>query len=76
MTIAQARAALKARRLDKTWSFDALYADMVRVVGDERAPSPPTIRRFVLKETEPEETTTHVIAEYLGKVGAEERAVA
>lgn len=73
MTLAQARAALKARRLEKAWSFDALYADMVRVLGD-RSPSAPTIRRFVVRETEPEETTTHVIKEYLTKVGSEQAA--
>lgn len=76
MNITQARSALKSRRLDKAWSFDALYADMVRVLG-ERSPSAPTIRRFVLAETAPEETTTHVIKEYLEKVsGGDEQAVA
>lgn len=72
----QARDALKRRRLNKAWSFDALYADMVRVLGHDRAPSAPTIRRFVTRETEPEDTTTHTIKAYLEHVEAEERAVA
>lgn len=75
MTINQTRTTLKAWRLQKAWSFDALYADMVRVLG-ERAPSAPTIRRFIEKETTPEQTTTHVIGEYLEKIEAERQAVA
>ena len=72
MTITQVRSALKTRRLAKAWSWDALYADMVRVLGD-RAPSAPTIRRFALRETSPEETTAHVIGEYVDKVGTEDQ---
>lgn len=64
MNVTEARAALKSRRLANKWSFDALYADIVRVLGD-RAPSPATIRRFVKKETGAHETTTHVLVEYV-----------
>lgn len=73
VTTAQARSSLGKRRLDQGWSFDTLYADMVRVVG-HRAPSPPTIRRFIEKETEAFETTTYVIVEYLDKVVDEQAA--
>jgi hypothetical protein len=73
VTITQARADLRARRLDQKWSFDALYADMVRVLG-ERSPTPATIRRFILNEVEPEETTAHVIKTYLETVRGEQAA--
>lgn len=74
MTIAEARSKLTKRRLDRKWSFDTLYADVVRVLGADVAPSAPTLRRFVLKETAPEATTTHVIVEYLDRVDAEGKA--
>jgi hypothetical protein len=67
VNITEARSTLKARRLAQKWSFDALYADVVRVLGD-RSPSPATLRRFVLKETSARDTTAHVIVEYLQSV--------
>lgn len=74
ITLPQARQKLAQRRLDRKWSFDTLYADVVGKIGPDKAPSPPTLRRFVRDETQPDETTLHVIREYLDIVAAEERA--
>jgi sugar diacid utilization regulator len=63
------RAALRLHRLSRTWSYERLAAHMSDVLGAERAPSLRTIHNFLAAETEPLETTTYVIAEYLDKQG-------
>lgn len=71
MTDAAVRKALEAKRIDEGWGFDALYADVVRVVGPYRAPSTATLRRFVNNERITRETAVHAIRKYVESLQAD-----
>jgi len=76
MTDAVLRKVLEARRLDEGWSFEALYADVVRVVGPYRAPSSATLRRFVEGHHLTRETAMHTIRKYVESLQAAEQKAA
>lgn len=59
MHIAELRRRLREHRLDRRWSYNQLAND----VGMSEA----AVRRFICKESEPRETTVHVIERYLSR---------
>jgi hypothetical protein len=65
MTENALRKALNDKRLNEAWGFDALYADMVRVVGVTKAPSTATLRRFVANTRATRDTARHFIQRYV-----------
>lgn len=68
MTDDALRKALNTKRLDEGWGFDALYADMVRVVGITKAPSTATLRRFIDQSRTTRDTAIHFIEKYVAAV--------
>lgn len=76
MTETALRKALNAKRLEEGWGFDALYADVVRVVGAHLAPSAATLRRFISNERKTHEKHLHFIRKYVDSLGGKTEAVA